>query len=157
MKDTKEIRQELWRSLDMVWVRLNAVLILAIFAGLGLWFGWIGYRNGDWDTFALIMVFVTLVLVPFLGSLSWRTYRIFRAPASYTFCRCCLSSPKGGSIRDSIKFTVVIEDADGYKFAADTHAIFQARRGAGLVLEDYVNKTVTVAYNEETGSVVVIG
>ena len=157
MKDSKQIRQELWRSLDMVWVRLNVIIIGALYAILAAWFGWIGYRSSDWDTFRMMMVFLSPVLVPFLGFFAWRTYRIFRAPESYTFCRCCLSNPKGGSVRDSIKFTVVIEDADGYKFPADTHAIFQTRRGAGLALEDYVNKTVTVAYNEETGSVVVIG
>lgn len=39
----------------------------------------------------------------------------------------------------------------------DTHSIFYARGLVGLLLEDYVNRTVTIAYNEETGMVVVIG
>jgi len=64
----------------------------------------------------------------------------------------------GGRLRDSIKFRVVLEDADGYKFVADTHSIFSTHKDfMGLGFEDYVNQEATIAYNEETGYVVVIG
>ena len=54
-------------------------------------------------------------------------------------------------------FTVVIEDAEGNRFPANTHDIFYTHSITGLSLEDYVNKTVEVGYNTETGQVVVIG
>lgn len=64
----------------------------------------------------------------------------------------------GGRFRDSIKFRVLLEDADGHKFVADTHSIFSTHKDfSGLGFEDYVNQKVTIAYNEETGNVVVIG
>lgn len=87
-----------------------------------------------------------------------RIFNIFRHSESYHFCKTNLCNPKGGSIRDTIKFTVVLEDPDGNKFAADTHSIFHTHTSMfGLALEDYVNRTVTVGYNKETGQVVVIG
>ena len=52
---------------------------------------------------------------------------------------------------------ITIEDTEGNHFPANTHEIFYTRSIAGLSLEDYVNKTVEVGYNEETGHVVVIG
>jgi hypothetical protein len=85
------------------------------------------------------------------------TFNIFRHPESYHFCKTTLCNPKGGSMRDTIKFTVVIEDADGDQFAADTHSIFYTHTNMfGLGLEDYANRTVTAGYNEETGQVVII-
>ena len=64
----------------------------------------------------------------------------------------------GGRFRESIKFRVVLEDAEGCKFVADTHSIFSTHKDlTGLGFEDYVNQEVTIAYNEETGNVVVIG
>ena len=38
-----------------------------------------------------------------------------------------------------------------------TSSIFLARGWLGPLMEDYVNRDVTLAYNEETGQVVVIG
>ena len=53
---------------------------------------------------------------------------------------------------------MLLEDADGYKFVADTHSIFSTHGDlTGLGFEDYVNQEVTIAYNEETENVVVIG
>ena len=107
--------------------------------------------------FALLLPFL-ITEGPILGFCVVRTFRIFQHPESYTFCKTNLCNPKGGNIRDTIKFTVLLEDADGDKFAADTHSIFHTHRGfLAPSLEDYVNQTVTAAYNEETGMVVVIG
>ena len=159
MKDVKEIRRQLWYSLDMAYVKLH-LFICAVCIPLSLLIGWISTRDYYLQEFrAPIIWAVTLIAVgPFLLFCIIRTINIFRCPGSYHFCKTVLCNPKGGSLRDTIKFTVLIEDADGDKFAADTHSIFLTHTSMlGLSLEDYVNRTVTAAYNEETSQVIIIG
>ena len=159
MLNKKEIRRKLWQSLDIAYVKMY-LFIAAIFIPISLLIGWFGTRDfySDVPRWPIIW-FVTLTAIgPILVFCAIRTINIFRHPESYHFCKTVLCNPRGGSIRDTIKFTVLIEDADGNKFAADTHSIFTTHRGyPNLALEDYVNQTVTVGYNEETGQVVVIG
>ena len=159
MADIKEIRRRLWHSLDMAYVKLN-LFVCAVCIPLCLLVGWLSTLNyyADVPRWPIIW-FVTLVATgPILIFCIIRTVNIFRCPGSYHFCKTNLCSPKGGSIRDTIKFTVVLEDADGDKFVADTHSIFHTHRNMlGLTLEDYVNQTVLAAYNEETGQVIIIG
>lgn len=87
----------------------------------------------------------------------WLVIRICRKPDSYIFCSAVLNQPHRSDWRKAMYFTVVIEDAEGNRFPANTHAIFFTYSLTGLLLEDYVNKTVEVGYNMETGHVVVIG
>ena len=87
----------------------------------------------------------------------WQVIRICRKPDSYIFCSAVLNQPHRSDRINAMYFTVVIEDAEGNRFPANTHAIFFTYSLTGLLLEDYVNKTVEVGYNMETGHVVVIG
>ena len=87
----------------------------------------------------------------------WLVIRICRKPHSYIFCSAVLNQPHRSDWINAMYFTVVIEDAEGNRFPANTHAIFFTYSLTGLLLEDYVNKTVEVGYNMETGHVVVIG
>ena len=160
MKDVKEIRQKLWHSLDMAYVKMW--LFVAAVCTLIMWaFFWLTIQRHPYhSTEQVVMFWVTIAIVisPILVFCIIRTVNIFRCPGSYHFCKTVLCNPRGGSIRDTIRFTVLIEDADGDKFAADTHSIFTTHRSMfGPALEDYVNRTVTAAYNEETGQVVIIG
>ena len=160
MPDKKEIRYQLWHSLDIAYVKLW--LFVAAVCTLIMW---LFFRLAIlWDVYHTLeqvvafWVTIGLVIGPIVVFCAVRTWNIFRHPESYCFCRTVLCNPKGGSIRATIKFTVLIEDADGDKFAADTHSIFTTHRDcSGLGFEDYVNHTVTAAYNEETGQVVIIG
>ena len=158
MKDKKEVCRELWESLDIAFVKF--VFMIMVFAAifcLILAKLEIGHLPTVEQVVGATICFA-ITGGPMLIFCLWRIIQIFRCPESYHFCKTKLSSPKGGSIRDTIKFTVVVEDADGDKFVADTHSIFTTHRGfPGLALEDYINQTVTVAYNEETGILVVIG
>ena len=160
MPDKKEIRQKLWHSLDMahvkMWLFVAAVstLIMWVFFRLTI------QRDPYYSTEQVVMFWVTIAIAigPILVFCAIRTINIFRHAESYHFCKTVLCNPKGGSIRDTIKFTVLIEDADGNKFAANTHSIFTTHKIMfGLGFEDYVNHTVTAGYNEETGQVVIIG
>lgn len=158
MKDIREIRSELWHSLDMAFVKLFLfwTVVVSAVVFLVLFFTSIGMDLQERWTVLLIIMGISVL--PILIFCAWRTFRIFRAAESYTFCTATLSNPMGGRFRDSIKFRVLLEDADGYKFVADTHSIFQTHKGfMGLGFEDYVNQKVTIAHNEETGMVVVIG
>jgi hypothetical protein len=157
--DKKEIRKKLKNSLDMVSVRMYLFIAGAAGAIEGVFVLLFADRPPSGPSRWLIFGFMVLISVaPILSFCAWRTVAIFRCPESYHFCRAKLSNPRGGRIRDTIRFLVLLEDADGGKFTAYTHSIFHTHRGsAGLALEDYVNQEVAVGYNEETGSVVVIG
>lgn len=160
MKDVKEIRRQLWYSLDMAYVKLY--LFVAAVSTLIMWvFFWLTIQRDPYHTTEQVVMFwvtIAIVIGPILVFCLIRTFNIFRHAESYHFCKTVLCNPKGGSIRDTIKFTVLIEDADGDKFAADTHSIFLTHTSMfGLALEDYVNRTVTAGYNEETGQVIIIG
>ena len=157
MKDKSEIREMLRDSLEMqVAVRyLITGVILAVFCIL-LGMRELRYMEPGHRILGTVIVSALCALPVLLFSLV-RTIRIFRKPQSYHFCKANLCNPKGGNLRHTIRFTVLLEDSQGRKFAAKTHSIFYTRGLIGPLLEDYVNKTVTIAYNEETGMVTVIG
>ena len=158
MKDKKEICRDLWHSLDMVFVKM--LLFWAMIAN-GIIFVVLFFTSMGMDTserWSVILTMMAVCLLPFLIFCLWRTVQTFRKAESYSFCTATLSNPMGGRFRDSIKFRVLLEDAEGCKFVADTHSIFSTHKDfSGLGFEDYVNQEVTIAYNEETGNVVVIG
>lgn len=160
MTNIKEIRRQLWHSLDMAYVKLYLFVCVVCTPILLLifWLSTRGYHYRSDELTVMIWVTIAIVIGPILVFCGVRTFNIFRHPESYHFCKTTLCNPKGGSIRDTIKFTVVLEDPDGDKFVADTHSIFHTHRSMfGLGFEDYVNHTVTAAYNEETGQVIIIG
>ena len=158
MTDVKEIHRDLWHSLDMAFVKIflfwTAVVTVIVSVTVIL-----ASRGIDpQERGAVLGTILVIAVLPILIFCAWRTFRIFQATESYIFCKTTLSNPMGGRFRDSIKFRVILEDADGGKFVADTHSIFSTHKDfTGLGFEDYVNQTVTIAYNVETGNVVVIG
>lgn len=158
MKEIREIRSELWHSLDMAFVKMllfwTAVFSTIIFVMTFLFSG--GMDLQEAAVFLIIML--AICVLPILIFCAWRTFRTFQSAESYIFCTATLSNPMGGRLRDTIKFRVLLEDAEGYKFVADTHSIFSTHKDfMGLGFEDYVNRNAMIAYNEETGYVVVIG
>ncbi len=160
MPDKKEIRRRLWYSLDMRAVKesfclgLIIVFIVAVLISPRIWQPTDLSLKTEGD-----LIFVLLISGgPIFAFNIWRTIRIFRCASSYHFCKTTLCKPKGGILRDTIYFSVLLEDADGHKFFADTHSVFYTHSGlTGRGLENYVNQTVTIGYNKETGQVVVIG
>ena len=104
---------------------------------------------------------VLTFLIPYaviLGFHLWRLYRIFSKPESYLFCQCLLDQPHADpNLNGIMYFTVTLELPGGTAKTVDTHSVFALRGIAPLIFEEYVNKTATIAYNPETGMVVVIG
>ena len=152
----QETQKELKNSLEITTLRRRAILynilVLAVCFPTALISGLSGGEL--WLGLATMLI---LLLVPVNGFWIFRLWKIFRAPENYRFYKTQLNQPKGGRIRDTIRFTVLLEDEEG-RFVADTHSIFGTHSSTLFPsLEDYVNQTVTIAYNDETGEVVVIG
>lgn len=156
--DNKKIRQKLKASVDMVHVRIQLVIYICLLvfgAVLGLLHPDHRYVPSILPTAIGITGLCGLVfLIPSLGI--W--FRIYREVAGYRLYKATLSQPHGGFPRGYMYFTIVLEDPDGSRFPVNTNTIFQSYGTSfGPSIENYVNKTVTIAYNEDTGTAVVIG
>lgn len=154
--DKKEIRQKLKISLDMAYVRINFI-IYGFFLLWGALLGLARFRHDPSAIPTAISIFAVcglIVLIPALRIL----FRIYRDVPAYRLYKATLSQPHGGFPRGYMYFTIVLEDPDGAKFIVNTNTVFQSYGTSfGPSMEDYVNQTVTVAYNEDTAAVVVIG
>ena len=82
---------------------------------------------------------------------------ILREPEGYVFCRAELGQPRHEPMtRGNFSFSAVIETEREGRFLVETKPIFLSHGFGGPLMEDYLGKTVTLAWNRETGSVVVI-
>lgn len=152
----EEIRRELWHSIEMEYVRRLFLIDLLLGAATTFWM-WLISEDLPAQERRLMIVFVLVIAVlPVMTFCAFRTVGIFRKAESCVFQKVLLDRPFGGALRDTVYFKVRIKRSDGKEIGAKTHAIFQTR-GYGFLMEDYVNKTVAVAYNEETETLVVIG
>ena len=156
--DKKQIRQRLWDSLEVQTLWARTVIIVIFFGILYVIMALRGSTEGLFRPWLVAAVICGIVTAPWLVFALIRTARIFRRPDQYVFCRTTLATPHGGPLRDTIYYTALVTDPDtGEKFFVDTHAIFFARGIVQPLMEDYTNATVTIAWNRETGMVVVIG
>ena len=152
--DQKQINARLRGSMELklLWGRflLTAVVVFLLSVIRGI-------INISYESFWMETgIICGVTLVPYVIFCAVRTARIFHRAGDYFFCRTKLCNPHGGVLRDSIYFSVLLEDpVDKKKFFADTHAIFVTRGFPRL--DEYLNSSVTVAYNRRTGMVVVIG
>lgn len=152
MKDIKEIRQLLWDSMDMAYVR-HSFIGLAAVGTLACIMGGSNHSGEPW----IMPLTVAIVEGPIFVFLLYRTWKIFRNAEGYLFQEAVLDSPTAGWGRGAIRFTVTVRDSQGLRQRVDTHGIFATRSLIGPNLADYVNRKVTVAYHEDTGTLVVIG
>ena len=150
--DNKEIRQKLKASVDMAYVRVNiTIYIIFLLIGLLMGLGRPELIPGSIGVFALCGL---IMLIPSLRIL----FRIYRDVSGYQLYKATLSQPHSGFPSGYMYFTIVLEKPDGCRLIVNTNTVFQSYGTAfGPSMEDYVNQTVTVAYNENTGAVVVIG
>lgn len=152
MKDIKEIRQQLWASLDMAYVRRYFISLVVI--GIFAWM-----VNGQKLSASVWIMPLVLAIVegPIFVFLLYRTWKIFRKAEGYLLQEAVLDSPTAGWGRGAIRFTVTVHDSQGLRHRVDTHGIFATRSLLAPILEHYVNRKVRVAYNGDTGTLVVIG
>lgn len=158
MNDTKKIRQELRNSLDIAVLRRDLILVAGVDALVLVIFAFTagGIANEEFLLAATLVCGITII--PVLVYSIWAAAKIFRQPEGYVFGRCKLSQPHQYRLsRGGMYFTIVFEYPNGEKEILNTRPIFASYGMAGPLLEDYINRTVEVAYNEDTDSVVVIG
>ena len=146
----KENCQRLLQSLEVHSLFRNFVII----AVMGLLF-WVLYlfRFPDEPSMASIMLLIT---APFLLFYLVRIILIFRKAEFYVFQRCTLTQPHSIPFLRSMAFRVEFPHA-GRTQSLETRAIFASYGVMEPLMETYNNKTVTIAYNPQTGQVVVIG
>ena len=118
---------------------------------------YVGVMTLFWGSFTFTIILCGLVLLPIWVAYGWRYFRVFRKISRYTFHRAVLDRPSISRFVHAFHFTVTLEGTEKGTVTANTSSIFLARGWLGPILEDYVNKEVTLAYNEETGQVVVMG
>ena len=150
MNGNSVTKSKLWHSLemhclrrDLIMMLIAMILFMLITGGEGFWL----------PRLILDCVFFG----PFAVFYLCRCIRIFRKPEHYTFYKTTLTQFHQKFPLKAMYFTVVLEEPDGRKLIKNTHAIFACHGIVEPVLESYVNSTVTVGLNRETGMVVVIG
>ena len=152
----EEIRRELWHSREVEYIR-RLFLTTLIFGGvITFWMWLVGEDLTPRERVMGPLIVFAISVLPVMIFCIFRIAGIFRKAESCIFRKVLLDRPMGGMLRDTIYFKVRLQRSDGKEIGAKTHAIFQTR-GYGFLMEDYVNKTVTVAYNEETEILTVIG
>ena len=148
--DTSEIKEKLKCSLEIAHIRsalaVWSFLVAAYVAALTLFWGGL--------TFTIVLC--GMFLLPIWIAYGWRYFRVFRKTARYTFHKATLSQPHANKFH-AFYFTVEVDSAEKGPITAKTSSIFLARGWLGPLMEDYVNREVTLAYNEDTGRVVVMG
>lgn len=149
-------RERLKDSLEMRDIKRNILIWLLVTPTIG---GLMGFRGRNWSesTWMLYGAILAGILVIAVGFYAIRIFRIYRKPEHYIFSQVVLAQPRPGLGRNTMYFDVTVTDPNGNNYPVSTHAIFNNRGFFGLRMEDYVNKTVTVGFNTETGMVVVIG
>ena len=156
--DKKEIQQKLRDSLEVstirLWIKVELGMVLIVCA-----LHYLTNRLSYWEVAPLAFygLVAALVLVPIFGVHSWELRRIYRKAEAYRFYQVKLTQPHSHFWARSMHFTVLLPDANG-TIITRTHSIVGTNRyQIGPKMEDYLNKTVTVGYNEETEEIVVIG
>lgn len=148
--DEREIKVKLKCSLEIAHIRsalmVWSFLVAAYVTALTLFWGGL--------TFTAILC--GLFLLPLWITYGWRYFRVFRKPEHYSFHKVTLSQPHANTFH-AFYFSVELESANTGTVTTKTSSIFLARGWLGPLMEDYVNREVTLAYNEETGRVVVMG
>ena len=149
--DETEIKTKLKCSLEIAHIRSALVVASVLVAA------YVGVMTLFWGSIAFTIVLCGVLLLPMWVAYNWRYYRVFRKISRYTFHKTVLAQPHTSRFVHAFHFTVVLENTEQGAIVTKTSSIFLARGWLGPFMEDYVNREVTLAYNEETGQVVVIG
>lgn len=105
---------------------------------------------------AVGIIFVILFL-PLLIFYLYRVFRVLHRREGYIFCKVALDQPNYHFWHKTYSFTVTLEHPEISRRSRQTQPIFMPYGVFEPLLVDYVNQTVTVGYNPETDTVVVIG
>lgn len=87
----------------------------------------------------------------------YRIFRILHRRDGYLFCTAALNQPNYHFWRKTYSFTVTLDHPEISRRSRQTQPIFIPEGFYEPLLVNYVNQTVTVAYNPLTETLVVIG
>lgn len=102
-------------------------------------------------------IIFALLFLPFPVYCLYRILRIFYRPEGYIFCTAALNRPNYHWFLKSYSFTVTLDHPKIGRRARQTQPIFLPYGAFEPLLVNYMNQTVTVAYNPLTDTLVVIG
>lgn len=143
------------RSLDLK-VYKRVLIAIAIGMALGTLYAWGTMRAYEPVYFRIFLGWMAVILAIPVGIWGFRIWKLFRVPEEYCFAQVKLTSFRQNWWPRGICFTVLIDHPEAGTVAVSTNPIFHATGWEQPLLEDYMNRTVTVGYNRETGMVVVI-
>jgi len=149
--DKTEIKEKLKCSLEVAHLR-SALAVTSFLVA-----AYVGVMTLFWGDITFTIVLCGLILLPIWLAYGWRYTRVFRRPEGYRFYRASLTHPHAGRWFHAFYFTVELHTEEAGTITANTSSIFLARGWLGPHLENYLNKEVTLAWNEITGQVVVMG
>lgn len=140
-----DIRSRLWRSLEMKYIKrqLKQLALISVIVAPTI----LCVKDP-------MIYLIPAALLCSTGSGLWRIYRIFQKAEHYCFCQTTLTRYHSHCHRHrqrTVNFTVDFQTPDGRWHRLNTHLIsyWDAR--------DLFDQTATVAYNEETETLVFIG
>ena len=99
-----------------------------------------------------LLVLMSVIILPLIAWFAYRWLRLFVHIDAWCFSEAVLDKPHAG-YKGGVYFTVEITDRRGNKKLVDTDKIFGIQEPR---LEDYVNRSVLIGYNEETEVVALI-
>jgi len=159
-------KEQIKNSLDAKW-RLSQIKIYsAILGGILVFLMFValfsGATHGDFplsfEVSGICAAVFTVIFVPFplYGLYCYR--QLFRGLEEYRVYTTTLDHPSTSRLyRGAIYYTVTLRTPDGFATQADTKPLFSSGTFATCPLEDYNNKTVTVAYKESEDLLVILG
>ena len=159
--------EKIKNSLNAKWHIHNVstyATVLAIFGGVMLFIAFCSSLMHE-GGFALaisitgaVFLFFLIGILPFFAYEYYKYKSLFKDIDKYELCDAKLDRPSTSYfVRGAIYYTVAFKTADGETVTADTRAMWSSSPLAQNQLEEYNNKTVTLAYDKENDRLVVIG
>ena len=121
-----------------------------------------GLQHGDFalslEITGIVVLVFGLMFLPFVLFAMYKYRALFQNLNDYEIYEVRLDHP-GTSYwyRGAIYYTVTIETKDGYRVSADTKPLWSGAMFASFRLDEYNNKKIRIAYNEQTDEMMVLG
>ena len=148
-------REQLNNSLDVAWHRRSLVIYLCTVAVMLLVMLPIFFLTSPGQT-AMIVLFLLCAYSPFVIYHLYCIHEITKNPTRYQVFTAALDDPHP-SFRGRIYFTArMVDSRHGWVRQIDTAAIFHSAAFGKFSFDAYHKKTARLAYDDNTGRVVVL-
>lgn len=158
-------KEQIKNSMDAKW-RLSQVKIYsAILGGILAFMLFVALfsalKHGDFslsfEVSGICAAVFAVIFAPFPLYSLYRYRELFRNLDEYRVYTATLDHPSTSHLyRGAIYYTVTLRTPDGFTTQTDTKPLFHSGAFATFPLEDYNNKTVTIAYKESEDLLVIL-